>query len=124
MKNVRLEEISISNVDELSTIILKVLKQCKDTQIFISEELFKRLLKTNRHNLVWGESVFDSFHYCDEVEKSFLLYINDNGERRTLQMHFAENCTGYMHLTYYATKGILYRHYLKGMDRILIINAD
>lgn len=124
MKNVILEDISISNVDELSTVIQKVLNQCKDTQIFISDELFKRLLKANKGDLIWGEAVLDSFHYCDKVEKAFLFNFINNGERRTLQMHFAENCSGFMHLTYFATKGILYRHYLKGMKRILVIYAD
>ena len=73
MKNVILEDISISNVDELSTVIQKVLNQCKDTQIFISDELFKRLLKANKGDLIWGEAVLDSFHYCDKVEKAFLF---------------------------------------------------
>ena len=96
----------------------------KDTQIFICDELYHRLLKTKANHIIWGESVVDSFHYCDTVEKAFLFYITDNNETHTFQMHFAGNCMGYMQLTNFATKGILYRHYLNGMKRILIITAD
>lgn len=121
MKNVILEEISISDITELSSIIENVLNQCKDTQIFISDTLFKRLLTANKNSLIWNDAVIDSFHYADEIEKAFLL---TNNGKKTLQMHFTKNCTNYMQLTYFATKGILYRHYLKGIKRILIINTD
>ena len=124
MKSVILEEITIADIEELSPVIENVLKQCKDTQIFIADVLFKRLMEAYKGRLIWGEAVLDSYHYCDEVEKSFLFYTNYNNEKKTIQMHFAENCTNYKQLTYYATKGILYRHYLKGIKRILIINAD
>ncbi len=124
MKNVQLEEITIKDTNELSTVIENVLNQCKDTQIFISDKLFNRLLKTPKSQIIWGEAVLDSIHYNDKIEKAFLLYIGDDNQRQTLQMHFAKNCTGFMHLTYFATKSIMYRHYLKGMKRILVINTD
>lgn len=124
MKNVILEEISITNIEELSIVIENSLKQCIDTQIFITGVLFKQLMKVHKERLIWGEAVLESFHYSDKVEKAFLFYIEQNNERQMLQMHFAGNCANYMHLTYFATKGLLYRHYLKGMKKILIINTD
>ena len=124
MKNVQLEVMSISNVDELPAVFEKALTECKNIQIYISDALFIRLLKSSKRNFIWGESVLDSFHYCDTVEKAFLLNVFTNNEKNTVQMHFAGNCLGYMQLTYFAKKGLLYRHYLKGMKKILIINAD
>ena len=124
MKNIKLETISVSNIHELFSTIEKTLQQDKDTQIFICDVLYNRVLKASKTYIIWGEAVVDSFHYCDTVEKAFLLNIWNNSENITFQMHFASNCLGYMQLTYFATKGILYRHYLKGMKRILIINAD
>ena len=123
MKNVNLEIIVISNVDELFSLIERKLAHHKDIQIFIEDSLFYRLIQTHKSHIIWGESVYNGFHYCDTVEKAFLMNIHDNSKYYTLQMHFAGNCIGYMQLTYFATKGILYRHYLKGMKQILIINA-
>ena len=124
MKNVKLETISVSNIHELFSTIEKTLQQDKDTQIFICDVLYNRVLKAKKKHLIWGEAVVDSFHYSDTVEKAFLLNICENNKDHTFQMHFVGNCIGYMQLTFFATKGILYRHYLKGMKRIVIINAD
>lgn len=71
MKNVQLEEITIKDTNELSTVIENVLNQCKDTQIFISDKLFNRLLKTPKSQIIWGEAVLDSIHYNDKIEKAF-----------------------------------------------------
>ena len=124
MKNVLLEKISVKDIYELPTVFQNVLNQCKDTQIFISNELYNRLLKVDKNSIIWGEAVLDSFHYNDNVEKAFLLYIGDDSSKQTLQMHFTGNCSDYKQLSYFATKGIIYRHYLNGMDRILIVNSD
>ena len=124
MNNVLLEKISVKDFCELITIIKNVLKQCKDTQILISNDLFNRLLKANKNSIIWGEDVLDSIHYNDKVEKAFLFYVGNDSQKQMLQMHFVRNCSDYMQLTYFAIKGTIYRHYLNGMKRILIVNSD
>ena len=124
MENAIKKEISISNIYELSTIIKDTLIQCMDTQIFISNTLFKRLFVENKNSIIWEEAVLNGVQYCDKVEKAFICVINDNNTTKAMQMNFVSNCLEYMHLTYFASKGILYRHYLKGMKIILIINTD
>ena len=124
MKYVQLSEVSIKSITELPAVIENVLNQNKNTQIFISDLLFKRLVNSNNRGFIWGESVVDSFHYGDNVEKAFVLNTCCSNKKQTVQMHFVKNCSDYMHLTYFAKKGMLYRHYLNGMKRVLIIIAD
>ena len=124
MANVKLKEISIGKTKDLSSIIEKTLLQCKDMQIFISNVLFKRFIQENRKNIIWREWVVDSFHYSDNVEEAFILFVRNNRETKTFQMHFVKNCTDYMQLTFGSSKGILYKHYGKGMKTILIVNSD
>ncbi len=124
MEKVLLDNISVKDFWELITIFENVLKQCKATQILISNDLFNRMLKANNNSIIWGEDVLDSLHYNDKVEKAFLFYVGNDSQKQMLQMHFTGNCSDYMQLTYFATKGIIYRHYLNGMKRILIVNSD
>lgn len=124
MKSIQLEETTILGMNELLTVIENRLNECKDIQIFIAKKLFQKLLKENEDKLIWKEAVIDSFHYCNSVEKAFLVNIIKDATTQVIQLHFAENCSDFVQLTYFATKGILYRHYLKGMEKILIINAD
>ena len=124
MKNVKLKEITISNARELSNSIEKALLQCKDMQIFVADALFKRFVEENKRNIIWREWVVDSFHYSDNVEEAFIFFMKNNKEMKTFQMHVVKNCVGYRQLTFFASKGILYKHYGKGMKTILIINSD
>ena len=124
MKNVIIKEKNISNIVELFVVVKKALNECKDTQIFISEKLLKRLLKENKASIIWEEDVQNSLHYSDKVERAYILRITENYETKVTQMHFAENCSNYRQLTFFAFKGIVYRHYLKGMKTILIITSD
>lgn len=124
MKNVIIKEKNISNIVELFVVVRKALNECKDTQIFISEKLFKRLLKENKASIIWEEDVQNSLHYSDKVERAYILRITENYETKVTQMHFVENCSNYRQLTFLAFKGIVYRHYLKGMKTILIITSD
>lgn len=124
MKNVKIKEIIVTNIDELSEIIRKTIMQCKDTQIFISNSLFNRLLKEDKSRIIWEERVFDSFHYADGVEKAFIFEIKDRNGAKTSQMHIVANSSDYMQLTFFATKGTIYHHYFNAMNIILIINTD
>ena len=122
MKNVAIKETSISNFYELSKDVKKALSQCKDIQIFISYKLFARILQEENNNIIWEEFVFNSFHYCDKVEQAFIFSINNKKE--TIQTNFVSNCLDYVQLTYFASKGFLYHHYLNGMKQILIFDTD
>lgn len=122
MERVKIKEITILNFYEFYTIIKETIIQCIDVQIFISNTLFKRLLQEDESRIIWKEDVYNSFHYCDKEEKAFILNVKENNENKTIQMHFVSSCSDYMHLTYFASKGILYQHYLRGMKMILIIN--
>ena len=124
MKNVKIIEISVTNFNEFLEVIKNALIKCKDTQFFISDALFKRLLQENKSSIIWREAVLNSFQYSDKVEKAFIFYVMDYDQMKTVQMHFVSNCLEYVHLTYFASKGILYQNYLKGMKNILIINTD
>lgn len=124
MRNVKLKTVSISSINEFLSAVKTTLAGCKDTQIFISENLFNRLLQKNKSSIIWREDVLGSFYYCDKVEHAFLFCFRCNNESKTYQMHFVKSSTDYMHLTYFSSKGILYQQYLKGMKVILIISSD
>ena len=124
MENVKIKEIPGKNLNELLEVIKEALLKCKDTQFFISEALLKRLLQENKSSIIWEESVLNGFHYCDKEEKAFLLYVMDNDQMKTFQMHFVSNFLEYVHLTFFASKGILYQNYLRGIKIIVIINTD
>lgn len=124
MENVEIKEVPVSNLNELFEVIKEALLKCKDTQYFISDALFKRLLQENKSSIIWKESVLNSFHYCDKEEKAFLLYVMENDQMKIFQIHFVSNFLEYVHLTFFASKGILYQNYLRGMKIILIINTD
>ena len=124
MENIKIKETSLSNINELLEVIEKALIKCKDTQIFISKALYTRLIKENKSCIIWSESVLNSFQYCDNVEKAYILRIKNNNKMKTVQMHFVSYCTDYMHLTFFFSKGILYHHYLYGMKTIIIITTD
>ena len=98
MEKVLLENISVKDFGELITIFENVLKQCKATQILISNDLFNRMLKANNNSIIWGEDVLDSLHYNDKVEKAFLFYVGNDSQKQMLQMHFTGNCSDYMQL--------------------------
>lgn len=116
------QEISISNVKKLHEVIENNLRICKDIQIFISVVLYNQLLKQKYGDLIWGEEVLDGTHYCDKEEKAFLMYSTNSEIPRTVQMNFVASSSSYMQLTFFATSDITYRHYLNGMEKILIIN--
>lgn len=120
MKNVERIEKSISSINEFFNLIRKSLTECMDTQIFISNELFKRLLYEYKNNIIWEEVVLDSLQYSDNVEIAFIFAVKG----KTVQMHFVQNSLDYVQLTLYASKGIIYHHYLREMKIILIINTD
>ena len=124
MKNVNVIEISVMNFNEFLEVIKKALIKCKDTQFFISYELFKRLVQENKSRIIWRENVLNSFQYSDKVETAFIFCLMDHAQMKTVQMHFVSNCLDYVQLTFFASKGIVYQHYLKGMKNILIINTD
>ena len=124
MENVKIKETPVSTFDELFEVIKEAVIKCKDTQFFISDALFKRLLQENKGSIIWEEAVLNSFQYCDNVEKAVLFCVMNNNKIRTVQINYVSDCLGYVHLTYFASKGVLYHHYLKGMKIILIINTD
>ena len=124
METVITKEINISNLDELFTVVTEALNKCNNTQIFISNLLISRLLKENKDNIVWEEAIVDGFYYCDTIEKAFIFSIKNNNEKKPFQMNFVEYCSDYYHLTFFASKGILYHPNLIGMETILIINSD
>lgn len=124
MKNVQIKELSVLKTNELLTIVEQSLFLCQDTQIYITDKLFTRFMEYNKGNIIWEEWVLDSFHYSSKEERAVILCLIHNDETKTLQMHFVKNSTGYMQLSFFARKGIVYQHYLKGMETILIINSD
>lgn len=124
MKNVKIIETSVTSFNEFLEVIKNALINCKDTQFFISDALFKRLLQENKRRIIWREDVLNSFHYGDKVEKAFIFCVMEHNQMKTVQMHFVSNCLDYVHLTFFASKGFLYHHYLKGLKNILIINTD
>ena len=71
MKNVKIIETSVTSFNEFLEVIKNALINCKDTQFFISDALFKRLLQENKRRIIWREDVLNSFHYGDKVEKAF-----------------------------------------------------
>ena len=122
MKEVKAKEVIVSNLNELLSVIIQTLIQCRDTKFLISNLLLNRLLQQSKNSILWEEHVLDSFYYPDGIEKAFLFYVDDN-KPKTFQMHFVKNYLGYMHLTFFASKGIIYRDCLKP-KKILIINSD
>ena len=95
MENIIVKKRTVSNLYELLSSVKETLSFCKDTQIFISNELFKRLLHQDKHNIIWQEKVSDSFHYSDDVEQAFIFRTSVNKKETVFQMHFVKNCLGY-----------------------------
>ena len=124
MRYVETKELSATSMNELLMAIQKELEQCMDTQFFISNLLFNRLVKKSKKTIIWQEKVRDSFHYCNGIEQAFIFYMKDKEETRTFQIHLVENSSDYIQLTFFATKGILYWHNLREMKVILIIDTD
>ena len=130
MKNEIIREISINNLVELSNVIEKCIFCCKDVQIYVSAHMFKRLLEENRSSIIWQENVCEGCSCNSNNEKAFIFHIQNNNESKVAQMHFdTENdeISGYLdyiHLTYYASNGNVYRHYSNGFKIRLIINSE
>ena len=124
MRCVKLNEVYISNVMEFLEFVKGTLDGCKDTQVFISEKLFARLLEENKSNVIWEEDVLGSFHYCDKVEHAFIFCFKVCNEDETYQMHFVRNSTDYLQLTNFLCKDVVYRHYLCGMKVVLVFSSD
>ena len=124
MEGIKTKEINISNINDLLNLLKKTLDECKDTQFFISNKFYNRIIQNNTHNLIWEESVIDSFIYSDTIEKAFIFSMNSEPENIQFQLHFVKNCVDYMHLTFFASKGFLYQQYLSGLKQILIITTD
>ena len=86
MRYVKLNEVSVSNVVEFLEVVKGTLAGCKDTQVFISEKLFVRLLEENKSSIIWEEDVLDGFHYSDKVEHAFIFCFKSRNENLTYQM--------------------------------------
>lgn len=123
MRYVKLNEVSVSNVVEFLEVVKGTLAGCKDTQVFISEKLFVRLLEKNKSSVIWEEDVLGSFHYCDNVEHAFIFHFRNCNEGETYQMHFVKNSTDYLQLTNFLCKDIVYRHYLCDMKVVLVFSS-
>ena len=124
MKNLKVKEASVSNINELFTVVSKTLIHSKDTQIFVSSKLFKRLLYLNKYSIIWEEAVLDSFYYQDKMEKALIINLKSKEENGIFQIHFVEYCLNYIYITYFASKNMLYQSRLKKMNTLLIINSD
>ena len=124
MKNVRIIEISVTDLNELCKAIKERFLNYKDMQVFISDVLFERLFQKNKSHIIWRELVLNSFVYCYGAEEAFIIRAMENNQTETVQVHFANICKGYKLLTYFASKGIVYRCYSCKMNTIVIINTN
>ena len=124
MANVETIQLKKAKIGELLETIIGKVMQCTDTQIYISKKLIERVIKENEKNIIWKEDVVNSFQYADNVEKSILFYIEMKNKSEVFQIHFSEDNIDFVHLSYLAGKGIMYRNYQVGMKKIIIINSD
>lgn len=124
MNKVKFDVITISTINELLSKVKDYIERCYNTQFFISYELIKKLLNENSDIIIWKEEVTGSIFYNDYVEKAYLLYGYEQNEKKLFQIHFIKANLSYILITFFATKGIVYRNYFSSMDEIIIINTD
>ena len=125
MSKVLVEEISLSchDVNKLPYIFKNTLSECKDTQVYIEEKLYNEIIRKIKKFCIWTEEVYSGFLYNDGIEKAFLFYSNNAKSKIISQMNFVSNCKDFKQLTYFASDGIRYTHFLSGINKILIIYA-
>lgn len=125
MSNVSLKQIylSIQNLKQLPIIVLRELEKNFSTQIFIDDNLYNELSKNSKKYCFWDERVYGGFQYNDGIENAFLFYSSKETLEFIVQMNFVNSCEGFRQITYFATKGIRYTHFLTGMENILVIRA-
>ena len=126
MSNVIIDEITLSrcDVDKLPYIFKNALLECKDSQIYISDRLFDEIMRKCKKFCIWAEDVYSGFLYNDGIEKAFLFYSPNSKSNITSQMNFVSNCKEFKQLTYFASEGIRYTHFLNGIKKIVIIYAS
>ena len=99
---------SIANLSDFIDTIKKTIEECRNSQILISKELINRLFYENTRYIIWNETVTDSWYLNEGVEEALLFKIN----QRMAQIHYNEVNHEYVKLTFFATKGILYRNHI------------
>lgn len=126
MSKVLTEEIILpcSAVNKLPYIFKNALLECKDTQIYIADKLYDEILRKCEKFCIWTEEVYSGFLYNDGLEKAFLFYTSNAKSKITSQMNFVSNCREFKQLTYFASDGIRYTHFLSGIKKIVVIYAS
>lgn len=122
--NIKQIVISLYDITSIPSIIIRELAENENTQFFISNALYNEFLKNSERFCIWIESVYGGFQYSDGLEKAFMFKDNLSTNNFVMQINFVSFCTNYKQITFFATKGIRYTHYSKGMDNIVIINTD
>lgn len=125
MSNVALKQVylSIGNIKELPKIMFRELTKNSNIQIFIDNNLYYEFANNSKNYCIWVEKVYKGFQYNDEIEKAFLFQKDKETLQFVTQMNFVSCCKDFKQLTYFATKGIKYTHFLTGMENIIIIRA-
>ena len=124
MEKVQLQTLNITSDNNIFELIKNLLLLCMDSQIFISDNLLSRILQVHKNEMIWEENVIDSFQYSNCVEKAYLFSIAEKNNVSTYQIHFVKNCSDFTQIAFFATENLVYRHYLKGLKKIIILTSD
>ncbi|MBR0350618.1 MAG: hypothetical protein IJH76_02135 [Clostridia bacterium] len=126
MSEVKMKQIVLSlyDITSIPSIIIREISLNENTQFFISNALYQELVKNSKRFCIWVESVYGGFQYSDGLEKAFMFKENMYNNNFIMQMNFVSFSNNFKQITYFATKGIRYTHFSKGMDNIVIINSD
>lgn len=124
MEKVQLQTVNIPSVNNIFELIKNLLLLCIDSQIFISDNLLSRILRVHKKEIIWEENVIDSFQYSNNVEKAYLFSFSRRNHAATYQIHLVKNCSDFTQIAFFATENLVYRHYLKGLKKIIILTSD
>lgn len=124
MEKVQLQTLNITSDNNIFELIKNLLSICSDSQIFISDTLLSRVLQVHKNEIIWEENVIDSFQYNNCVEKAYLFSFSRRNHAATYQIHLVKNCSDFTQIAFFATENLVYRHYLKGLKKIIILTSD
>lgn len=126
MENIAIKEIfvKLSEIGKLHKIFETEIKKCADSQIFIDNALYDVIKKDGKMYNIYMHKFFSNTHYKDNYEKSFAFHSNSDSLIIIAKTFFVSSCNGYMQLSQFVKKELVYIHYLVGMKQIVIIHLD
>lgn len=128
-KAVRLDE-----AVKVFDIIEQVLREQRDTQVFVDNALYEELKRNGSKYHVYLENFPRSFHYhltphsgCDVGDETWLAHTTGYSAAFSEIIHkasFIDNCTDCMQLVQFEAEGLGYAHFNRAFKQLLFIEVE